>query len=235
MRDRVVGMLVDAIRSGAYQEGDKLPSERDLATQIGVSRAIVSDAIDALETDGVLKSRRGRGGGTFVLSVSKLPAGPQRIQGEKRELMACLIDAREAVEMAVVSGAARRARVTDLRELRRVYNEMITMVDDPEAYVEGTRRFNLKVAEASGNPFLVEFVRRLVNEQAALRREFTDPPTEAELDSSLQAHAAILDAIADGHSEQIRAAVARHFAVVRGIYLGSDRRSADSSGKSQPS
>lgn len=52
MRNRVLGIIIDALRSGTYKEGDRLPSERDLATEIGVSRAIVGFAIDELAQRG---------------------------------------------------------------------------------------------------------------------------------------------------------------------------------------
>lgn len=221
MRDRVVSMLIDAIRSGEYGESDRLPSERELAAEIGVSRAIVSEAIDELETAGVLRSRRGRGGGTFVVSVSNLPVRAQRIAGEHREVMSALLEAREAVEVAVVFFAARRARVTDLRELRKLYEHMGELVDEPQAYAEAAMRFNLRVADASGNPFLVELVRMLVNEQATLRQGFSENPTGDELrETSLKAHAAVLDALADGDPEQIGHAVAAHMEGIRKIYLG---------------
>lgn len=228
MRDRVIAMLVDAIRSGEYGVDDRLPSERELAAEIGVSRAIVSEAIDELEKAGVLRSRRGRGGGTFVVSVSNLPARAQRIQGERREVMSALIEARQTVEVAVVYYAARRARVADLRELRRLYDEMAELVDDPEGYVGAAMRFNLRLADASGNPFLFEMVRMLVNEQATLRQSFQDNPTPDELrEASLAAHAGVLEALGAGDPEQIGKAVAAHMAGVRRIYLGDADDDAD--------
>lgn len=212
-------MLVDAIRGGEYREGDRLPSERELAAQIGVSRAIVSDAIDELEALGVLTSRRGRGGGTFVMSVSKLPARSKRVRGESRQVMEWLLEAREAIEVAVVAGAATRARVTELRELRKLHAEMADLVGDVPAFVEAAVMFNLKVAEASGNPFLYRFTKELVNEQMALRAEFTDDPSPEEFAESLRAHWALLQAISNGEMGQIREAVGEHIQEMRDIYL----------------
>jgi GntR family transcriptional repressor for pyruvate dehydrogenase complex len=221
MRDRVVEMLIDAIRAGAYGEGDRLPSERELAAEIGVSRAIVSDAVDELQESGVLESRRGRGGGTFVVSVSKMPARTQRVPGERKQVMAWLLDAREAIEIAVVLLASDRARMSDLREMRKLYDQMAELLDDSDAYAEAAMRFNMRIAEACGNPFLMEFVRQLVNEQAALRREFTDNPAPDELrEKSLAAHAETLDALADGDPDRIAKAVESHMAGVRDIYFG---------------
>jgi GntR family transcriptional repressor for pyruvate dehydrogenase complex len=114
--------------------------------------------------------------------------------------------------------------MADLRDMRKLYDQMAELLDDSEAYAEAAMRFNLRIAEACGNPFLMEFVRQLVNEQATLRQEFKDPPKAEELrEKSLAAHAAILDALADGDPQRIAKAVEVHMAGVRNIYLGSWR------------
>jgi GntR family transcriptional repressor for pyruvate dehydrogenase complex len=221
LKDRVLAMIVDALRAGAYRESDRLPSERTLATQLGVSRAIVSLAIDDLVQQGVLESRRGRGGGTFVVSVADLPTTDDRLPGDRRDVMVWLLEAREPVELAVALLVARRGRIGELRDLRQIYREMVEAVDEGTGeYASIAMRFNLRLAEASENPLLREIVRQLVNEQAALRQEFTVEPTTDELKVVLSAHSELLDAMESGESDAIANAVRRHVAGVRQIYLG---------------
>jgi DNA-binding FadR family transcriptional regulator len=108
-----------------------------------------------------------------------------------------------------------------LRDLRAIYAEMAEALDSAGEYAEAAMRFNLRLAEASGNPLLREIVRQLVNEQAALRHEFSAQPTPDELrETSLATHARLLDALESGAPEQIAAAVNAHMRGIRQIYLG---------------
>src|SRR5689334_21226738 len=70
-----VERLATAIRLGVYPLGTTLPSERDLAIRLGVSRATLRVAIAALREAGFVETRRGRGGGTVVTQKPKTPAG----------------------------------------------------------------------------------------------------------------------------------------------------------------
>src|SRR5487761_2467971 len=63
-----VERLAQSIRLGVLVEGDRLPPERELADKFGVSRVTLREAIRALRDAGLVESRRGRGGGTFVVS-----------------------------------------------------------------------------------------------------------------------------------------------------------------------
>jgi GntR family transcriptional repressor for pyruvate dehydrogenase complex len=222
IKDQVIGTIVDALRGGAYGEGGRLPAERTLATQIGVSRAIVSVAIDELVELGVLESRRGRGGGTFLVSLAELPSIGDRLPGDRRDVMTWLIEAREPIELALAMLVSARSRAGDLRELRAAYGAMVEARDQGPAYSEAALRFNMRLAEAADNPMLREIVRQLVNEQAALRREFSVVPTTEERDAVLAAHARLLDAMESGETRLIASAVAEHMSWVRRIYLRSE-------------
>ena len=67
--EQTVERLGRAIRMGLLAPGEQLPSERDLAQHLALSRSTVREALRVLQEAGYLESRRGRGGGTFVLSL----------------------------------------------------------------------------------------------------------------------------------------------------------------------
>ena len=73
-----VARLAQAIKLGLVAVGERLPAERELADQLQVSRVTLREAIRALREAGLLESRRGRTGGTFVLSGTAAPAPPAR-------------------------------------------------------------------------------------------------------------------------------------------------------------
>ena len=220
MSARVVAMIADAIRAGRYSEGDRLPSERMLAAEIGVSRTVISAALDELEAAGAVVSRRGRGGGTFVVSAASLPAGIKRVRGEHRQVMRWLLEAREPLELSAVTLASQRVQVPQLRDLHRLLEQLASVVDDPDTYAEVAFTLVIKVAEASQNPFLVEITTGLMREQAALRSEFDESPTRQELMVSLGAHQAIVEALLSQRGDRIAEAVERHIQSIRAIYLG---------------
>jgi DNA-binding FadR family transcriptional regulator len=214
-RDRVVCMIIDAFRAGAYADGDRLPPERALAAEIGVSRSIVSAAIDELEEANVVAVRRGRQGGTFVVSASNIPPGLKRLEVSDGQALEWLLEARQAVELATVTLASQRAQLSDIRELRRLHDHLATLVDQPRAFAETGFTLVNRIAETTQNPFLIEMVRRLINETATIRAGL---PTEATPEQFRAVHGTfglILDAIVSGDADDIRRAVSAHIAGVR--------------------
>src|SRR5215213_7780825 len=81
-----VEQLATAIRLGVYPQGTTLPSERDLAVRLAVSRATLREAMAALRAAGLVETTRGRGGGTMVTLKPKTPSGraAARISDERR-------------------------------------------------------------------------------------------------------------------------------------------------------
>src|SRR5829696_424572 len=94
--DAVVAVIVDAIRGGLFEPGDLLPSERDLATQLQVSRNVVREGIDTLRREGVVSVRRGVGGGIRVVAVERLSDVVAGLRGKTHDMMRAALEARRA-------------------------------------------------------------------------------------------------------------------------------------------
>ena len=78
--EETVERLLQAVRQGVVNPGERLPAERELAVRLGVSRVTLREAIGSLREAGYLCSRRGRGGGTFVVAR---PAAPSPARGSR--------------------------------------------------------------------------------------------------------------------------------------------------------
>ncbi|MCP9971562.1 GntR family transcriptional regulator [Actinomadura madurae] len=120
----VVRRLTDAIGLGLLGDGEQLPSETDLAAYLGVSTVTLREALMALRQQGLIETRRGRGGGSFV----RAPARPfdleERLRSLSAEQLRDLGDHYAAIAGAAARLAAARSLPGDVRRLRRTLEEM---------------------------------------------------------------------------------------------------------------
>jgi DNA-binding FadR family transcriptional regulator len=157
---QVADQIRSVIETGAYRVGSRLPPERELALQLGVSRPSLREALIALEIGGQVEIRGGSG--VYVCSAQKRVERHTPSLGESpSELM----HARALVESSVVSLAA--ARVTR-RAMERIRAALDAMHEDHakgRMPLENDRRFHVAIAEMGGNTVLVRLVGELFDER----------------------------------------------------------------------
>lgn len=215
-RYSLVGSVVERIRgvieSRQLSAGDRLPSETELVTQLGVSRAVVREAVGRMEALGLVTVQRGRGmyvGDRDSLSnCVKLVRTAMAIS--PRELHQ-LVGFRAALECQAARFAAERATPEDCEALATLCDEL-SRIDDQAAGIDIDFRFHRKIAEISGNPILLqvmEVVHDYVTE--AMARAASEPRNSMEIAAL---HRPILDAIAardpDRAEREMRAHLERH-------------------------
>src|SRR6188474_2199105 len=135
--EEVVTQLREMIHRGDLRPGDRLPPERDLAKQLGVSRPTLRAGISSLAAVGVLQPRRGAG--TFVVEAE----GPPSLDSSALRLMASLqrfspaemFEARRSLEMAIAALAAERATGEEMAQMSEEIAEMFASLDDPEQFL----------------------------------------------------------------------------------------------------
>jgi GntR family transcriptional regulator, transcriptional repressor for pyruvate dehydrogenase complex len=164
----VVAHIRGLIDQGQLKPGDRLPAERELAVQIGVSRPSVRAGLRALAAMGVVQSRHGAG--TFIRS------GPPVLGSEPLSFLAALhgftrdemFEARRVLEVGVAGLAAERSTGEHLACIAEEITGMYASLDEPLAFLRHDIRFHRAIATASGNPILaslVEMVSALFYEQ----------------------------------------------------------------------
>lgn len=153
---QIAEQLRALIGSGEFQPGSRLPAERDLATQLGVSRPSVREALIALEVEGWVEVRTGSG----VYVLQRVPAA----QAARAEVPATewgpleLLRARRVVEGEIAALAAQHGK---RRQVDAIAAAIACMHADADAGVQpraGDRAFHVAVAEAAGNVVLLETV-----------------------------------------------------------------------------
>ncbi len=222
--DQVVDQLRRLIDAGEFKPGDRIPSERELAQQLGVGRPAVREALRELKSQGLIVSGRGAQGTTVASLRSPQFSGSLiSSSGQGAERIIELMEVRSAIEIEAAGLAARRATLEDLRRLSdtlTIPGEKIT----PDADVS----FHTVIAEATHNPLfervIQEPVEILHDHMAAVLAAFYAEPGGAT--ALQQQHDAVRRAIRSGNEQKAREAMRQHLDyVARGLaqMVGSGR------------
>lgn len=152
--------LRETILDGAMKEGSKLPTERELVNQTGLSRGSVREALRKLEVEGLIKTRLGRLGGNIVSRPGNEAMAhfiTQFIRGRRLSLRV-LQETRETLEPALARLAAERRSDEDVARLKELNAEMSKALDDREQFAAVNIDWHNAVASASGNDLLSAFL-----------------------------------------------------------------------------
>src|SRR5215472_17674893 len=202
--EEVVTHLRDMIHRGELRPGDRLPSERDLAKLLGVSRPTLRVAICSLAAVGVLRSRQGAG--TFVVKDEDPPSldsGPLRLMASLRGFTSAeMFEARRALEMAVAGLAAERTTGEQLASIAEELAGMYASLEEPEQYLVHDMRFHQMVAAASGNRILTALMNMVATTLFDVRRKTVNRAHD--LKESAEMHRQVYRAIRDRDTDAAR-------------------------------
>jgi DNA-binding FadR family transcriptional regulator len=211
---RLYRQIADQIRtliaSGEFSAGARLPPERDLAKQLGVSRPSVREALIALEVEGLVEVRIGSG--IYVLGANgeEHGRGAAPVQAEAGPFE--LLRARHVIESECAALAAKSARMAQVDAIGEALEQMARELADEKQPLGGDRLFHLRIAEATGNGALVAVVKMLWDERTGplyqqLEHHYDSP---ALWTAAMAEHRAVLKAIAAHDPAAARAAMRRH-------------------------
>ncbi|MCZ7658180.1 MAG: FadR family transcriptional regulator [Xanthobacteraceae bacterium] len=203
---QIADQLRQLIDDGEYPVGGRLPSERELAEALGVSRPSVREALIALEVEG--RIRIVVGSGIYVTERPPQPVGAETAAEGPFELL----KAREIVEGAIAAEAATLARPEDIAALDDVLARMAGSEGPNSALIGLDREFHIVIAGMLGNAVLTEMVGHLFDQRinpyfAQLAGYFESPETWRQ---AVAEHRAVRDAIAARDGAAARAAMRTH-------------------------
>jgi DNA-binding FadR family transcriptional regulator len=204
---QIADQLRGLIHAGEFPVGSRLPAERDLAVQLGVSRPSVREALIALEVEGLVAVRMGSG--VIVIARESAPsATPVDAPFGPFEI----IRARQVIECELAAMAAQLLDGPALAGLQQALALMRADVAAGRAPVQGDRLFHLRIAEAADNGPLLRAVTALYDERNTplfeqLGQHYETLPTWRE---ALDEHQAVLDAITRRDPAAARAAMHAH-------------------------
>jgi len=189
--EETVERLGTAIRLGLLAPGTRLPPERELAEQLGISRSTLRQALTTLVQSGHLVSMRGRSGGTFVAEAPPMSQGAGTLRKDWREVL----DQRVAIECGAALLAAERGNEAIFAQM----DELIVQMDerpDFDSYRRADVRWHISLAEAAGTPRLVAEMTEVQGQMSELIALIAHPDTV--LGHSNDEHRLMLACLRDG-------------------------------------
>lgn len=218
IRDKIVSMIA----SGILQVGDELPSERDLATMLMVSRETVRGAVQRLAAEGIVQVSQGARTRVSRVNVEAETqrigvTSPSSINGYSLEAVHA---ARLLVETAVVADAAKHLSDDDIRRLEDSIAAQALACNDPVRFLICDREFHLTIYYASTNRLLADFVVDLYTYMLDHRRIAMGQP--GAIDKSLEDHRFIVRALKMRNPDAVSAAFAEHILRIHDTSLAVD-------------
>jgi GntR family transcriptional repressor for pyruvate dehydrogenase complex len=212
-----VAQQIERLILKKLRPGDKLPSERELAEMLKVSRSSIRDAIRGLELRGLVEPRQGAG--TIVREAPAEPlANPfANALNRRRELVSELLDFRKMLEPPLAARAATHASADDISEMEEILQRQADKQGQGDAAVAEDAEFHYSVALASGNSVVLKVIDIVMDLLRDTRERSLQ--VEGRAQKSLAGHRRILAAIKRHDAEAAKSAMRRHIEDVEEIVL----------------
>jgi len=213
--DEILRQIRDAVMSGKFQVGDRLPNERALAEQFAASRPSVREALRGLEQAGVIYIKKGVNGGVFVADADhRMVSRPfQTLLQMRKVTMDNIVEARLIFEPEAARLAAQRAEPEDLEQMQAVIEKMSGAVKAGELPASFDLKFHKLIARAARNPIL-EMLSESMLEVASQVITNLHPSTDV-LKHVVKRHKEVFEAVRNHDSDLAFAVMSKHIIDVR--------------------
>jgi GntR family transcriptional repressor for pyruvate dehydrogenase complex len=225
----VVEQLLNAIDSGVYEVGCKLPSEQVLAEQTGVSRPSVREALGALRLIGILETRMGDG--TYVRSAERNRGS---VLPEESQVLSILeeesgnpfeaLEARRALEGNIIKYAAERRTSEDFQELEAALRRIVGSIEvrNYDELLCADRDFHLAIGKAAKNSLFEQMLTFLLDVMQQglwprMKKELLQA-SEKHLEETRRSHKEIYEAIKERSTDKAVEIMGRHFDEIERLF-----------------
>jgi len=209
LHEQIIARFNDMADAGELAAGDRLPPERELLAQLGVSRQVLREALTVMEAQGMLTTTPG--GGRVFKGRAPGDVGAF-VEALKASALFEILDAREAIESKSAELAAFSASEDDIADLRR----RVASLEVGRYSFEWNYEFHLAIAEVSGNQILHHLLQLLLQARREVQQH--DYLTQEQLTQLFAEHTALIDAIATHDPAAARKAMEDHFATTRSAF-----------------
>lgn len=215
-------VIVDQIReyflNGELQPGEKLPTERELASRFNVSRTSVREALRKLEIKGIIEIKQGSG--SFIKTQEGRSLGEElssTIIKTEKKLIYEMLELRQALEVECAFLASQRATSEDLERIGKALEMMDRVKNDVELGIQADLSFHINIVLASHNSIFLQLFQTLSEHmqdtiRATRRQRLKDPERTQE---TIDEHKEIYLAIASGDANQAKQLMEKHIKQIR--------------------
>ncbi|HET7787965.1 MAG TPA: FadR/GntR family transcriptional regulator [Myxococcales bacterium] len=215
--EQVLRQIQQQIASGRLKPGDKLPPERVLAQRFQVSRSSIRDAIQALQTLRLVRSRQGGATAVCEISADSLVSPLSQALKENQGLVAELMEARKMIEPVLAARAAANATDLDVARLEDVLRRQAEKMRRGEPIIEEDSEFHYAIAVAARNSVVQRMVDMLMDLLRENRVRGMQGPGRPQ--RSLAGHRRVVDAIRRRDARAAQAAMLRHIREIEQILM----------------
>lgn len=214
--EEAVDQIAEAVRAGDLRVGDRLPSERDLAAQMRISRPTLREAIKILADATVIEVKPGPGGGMTIVS-DVIPTDLVRRRTELRVgEVSGVLEARRVLEPRVAQLAGLYATAEDFEAMQRTIDLQGQFSDDRDRFNQLDFRFHLRIARATKNATIVQLMRFLLQQLEIARDMAIRDPHYPE--HAIPIHERTLAAIKSGDPDWIDQAMDEHLSFLEKVW-----------------
>jgi len=223
--EHVIEQIQDMIMNGNLERGDKLPSERDLSEQLGISRTSIREALRALEIIGLVESRQGEGNfikGDIESSMLEPLSVMFKLSGGKP---LDILELRKIIEIESAKLAAQRISDDEKEELKEIMERLRNAKNEIESS-EFDKKFHYMVAKCTGNYLLLNFL----NVISSLMRDFIKSARWEILQANqsqeflVNQHQEICNAITEMDSQKAAMAMKKHIEYIYNVVEKIDKK-----------
>ena len=178
--EMVVEQILNSLKTGELKPGEKLPSERNLATMFGVGRSSVREATKALIVMGCLEAHQGKG--TFVSAdfLDKGQSASEFLKALEAVTIFNLMEAREILECNAIELATKRADKKYIEQLKLAVESLENCGDDKRRFYEADLAFHFALAEGTNNLVITELMKLLVRKVHRYHSKFMATTSETQ-------------------------------------------------------
>lgn len=214
--EQIVEQIKAMITEGNLKPGDRLPSEREMADRLKVSRASVREALSALHLMGLVEIKSGEG--TFIkqTSIDSIIEPLALVLLMERDTVIEILEVRKGLEVEAAGLAALRRDEEDLAKMREALDEMKRDIEQSEIGEKADWKFHYTIAQASQNVLLTRLMNTVAdtieNTMRTSRQKLYN--TEKMPQTLLNAHEGIYEAIKNGDAMEARKRMFEHLLMV---------------------
>lgn len=214
--ERIRNLIIDE----ALRPAERLPSERDLAAQLGVSRIVIREALKYLSAQGLVEVKQGSG--TYVKRLSSEHVidsiGLYLRFRRSDKAFANLLEVRRSLEVDIAALAAERATEEDLAAMQAAIEQMAAHVGDPEQFAKHDLVFHSALAAATGNEIYGLLLIPITDLLLDFRIAAYLYDTEEAIQGGLTHHRKVLEQVKAGDSDGAREAMNDHLEQAQNLF-----------------